>query len=169
MWLQDAGYYTAYVGKYLNGYPGPDRKPVPPPGWDDFAAPTRHVTDMKHYKLARNGHERAFGTSNKKYKTTILGSMAVRALQGALDGSDPFFMVFAPTAPHSELTIEGCPDPRLPPGTRRLMRDLRAPRTRSWDEANLTDKPKYVKAFPRMSASQARPDGLPAPQPCAAA
>ena len=34
-WLQDAGYETAFVGKYLNEYGGRDPELVPP-GWDDW-------------------------------------------------------------------------------------------------------------------------------------
>lgn len=35
VWLQDAGYETAFVGKYLNEYGGRDPELVPP-GWDDW-------------------------------------------------------------------------------------------------------------------------------------
>src|SRR5215217_8654182 len=31
-WLDDAGYDTVYLGKYMNGYD--DTRYVPPPGWD---------------------------------------------------------------------------------------------------------------------------------------
>src|SRR5215210_468614 len=37
-WLHDAGYYTALLGKYLNGYPE-EADPTPvPPGWDEWDA-----------------------------------------------------------------------------------------------------------------------------------
>ena len=38
-WLHDAGYRTAMIGKYLNGYPW-DRGPYVPPGWDRWLAKT---------------------------------------------------------------------------------------------------------------------------------
>jgi arylsulfatase A-like enzyme len=40
-WLQEAGYRTALIGKYLNGYP--DTAPTPnyiPPGWTEWYAGT---------------------------------------------------------------------------------------------------------------------------------
>ena len=36
VWLQAAGYYTAFVGKYLNGYGDEDNRTVVPPGWSDW-------------------------------------------------------------------------------------------------------------------------------------
>ena len=35
VWLQDAGYYTALIGKYLNGYAN---NPPVPPGWSEWHA-----------------------------------------------------------------------------------------------------------------------------------
>src|SRR5215212_8132289 len=34
-WIHDAGYYTGYFGKYMNGFSGPA-----PPGWDAWGTPT---------------------------------------------------------------------------------------------------------------------------------
>ncbi|MEA2348142.1 MAG: N-acetylglucosamine-6-sulfatase [Thermoleophilaceae bacterium] len=154
VWMKDAGYHTAYIGKFLNGYPGKGKQPLAPPGWDEFVTPTRHVTDMYHYKLAKNGHERPFGTSHKKYKTTILGRLALKEEGRALDQPNPFMLIFAPTAPHAELSVSDCPDPRIPPGTGPYMKDLRAPRMRSWEESNVSDKPRYIRKFPKFDAYQ---------------
>ena len=35
-WLHDAGYRTAYIGKYLNKYPDTADQTYVPPGWDEF-------------------------------------------------------------------------------------------------------------------------------------
>src|SRR5215218_2704176 len=37
-WLHDAGYATALLGKYLNGYPGGADPRHVPPGWDEWSA-----------------------------------------------------------------------------------------------------------------------------------
>src|ERR687883_33862 len=36
VWLQRAGYYTAHVGKYLNGYGTRSSPTVIPPGWSEW-------------------------------------------------------------------------------------------------------------------------------------
>ena len=38
-WLHDAGYRTALLGKYLNGYPNTVAPTYVPPGWDEWASP----------------------------------------------------------------------------------------------------------------------------------
>ena len=35
-WLQDAGYTTGLIGKYLNGYPNEADPTYVPPGWDEW-------------------------------------------------------------------------------------------------------------------------------------
>ena len=44
VWLQDAGYFTAHVGKYLNGYGKRNRREVPPAGTSGTRRSTRRRT-----------------------------------------------------------------------------------------------------------------------------
>ncbi|HKH19787.1 MAG TPA: sulfatase-like hydrolase/transferase, partial [Gammaproteobacteria bacterium] len=47
LWLQDAGYFTSHIGKYLNGY-GRDTAPtLVPPGWTDWQG----LVDPSTYKF----------------------------------------------------------------------------------------------------------------------
>ncbi len=39
VWLQNAGYYTGVIGKYLNQYSASDGVP---PGWSDWEVATPH-------------------------------------------------------------------------------------------------------------------------------
>ena len=63
VWLQDAGYYTAMIGKYLNDY---TNQPPVPPGWSEWhaAAPIRPVRlqlqaqQQRHHRLLRPGSRR---------------------------------------------------------------------------------------------------------------
>ena len=53
VWLQDAGYYTAMIGKYLNGYAN---NPPVPPGWSEWYAAARRTTQAVYdYTLNENG------------------------------------------------------------------------------------------------------------------
>src|SRR5215217_8257319 len=73
-WLQDAGYRTALIGKYLNGYPN-DVSPagVPatyvPPGWDEWAGVTREP----YLNLQINENGRLSGYK-EQYATDVLAA-----------------------------------------------------------------------------------------------
>jgi len=94
-WLQSAGYRTALVGKYLNGYA--TGSPCVPPGWDEW-----HVfvqVKFYDYDFNDNGVVTRYGTAPADYSQNILTQ---RALQFIDDSAGrPFFLYFAPKAPRS--------------------------------------------------------------------
>ena len=96
-WLHRAGYETALVGKYLNDY-SLDGDNAVPPGWDDWQAidsvPLERYYD---YDLNENGHIAHFGDTPSDYSTTVLTARALAFLRTA---RRPFFLYFAPVAPH---------------------------------------------------------------------
>ena len=55
VWLQRAGYHTAHLGKFLNGYG--DQEPADvPPGWSDWHATVDYSTyNMWGYTINDNG------------------------------------------------------------------------------------------------------------------
>ncbi len=60
-WLQDSGYLTAFVGKYLNEYGGIDPSLVPP-GWDDWNGLVDFSTyNYFNYAVNDNGSLRYYG------------------------------------------------------------------------------------------------------------
>ncbi|PYQ18292.1 MAG: hypothetical protein DMF81_25345 [Acidobacteria bacterium] len=74
-WLQAAGYRTALVGKYLNGYPGPERRYVPP-GWDEwfglfFPEPYYDYVANHGGRLERHAH------APEDYQSDVLAARAV--------------------------------------------------------------------------------------------
>jgi N-acetylglucosamine-6-sulfatase len=89
-------------GKYLNGY---RRFDYVPPGWDRWFAV--HGAAYYDYYAATNGKtSRLFGTKPKDYITRVLSLRAIRFIEKP--SSKPFFLYYAPTAPHNK----AIPDPR---------------------------------------------------------
>jgi arylsulfatase A-like enzyme len=130
VWLQAGGYTTALVGKYLNGYPLSGQHRVPP-GWSDWEAidstPTQRYYD---YTLNENGVPVRYGSSPRDYSTTVLTGKALDFLRTA---RRPFFLYFAPIAPHLPATPAPRDESALPDPS-----PLERP---SFDERDVSDKP----------------------------
>ena len=97
-----AGYRTALIGKYMNGYVG-GRNSFVPPGWDRwFATSTGAFYD---YGVTTQAGFRYYGSDRSDYITRVLNNQAQRFVA---KGTEPFFLYYAFTAPHSP----AIPDPR---------------------------------------------------------
>ena len=130
VWLRQAGYSTALVGKYLNDYTL-DGDHAVPPGWDDWqvmdSVPEERYYD---YSLNENGRLVHFGRKPSDYSTTVLTNRAVTFLRTA---RKPFFLYFAPVAPHL---------PAIPAPQDVGRFDKLAPFTSpALNESNIADKP----------------------------
>jgi len=156
-WLQRDGYETAFIGKYLNGYGKTDKKKrtdyaenphlsksYVPPGWDQWHATfTQGVYD---YEMNENGKVVQYGSDPEDFKTDVLANKAIDYL-GQRDGeSDPFFMHLSVLAPHSPAT----PAPRHSS----LFKDLAVPRTLSFNEEDVSDKPQWIQEQKPLSAKK---------------
>ena len=71
--LQQAGYRTAMMGKYLNAY-NPDHDP-PAPGWSDWDVAGLGYTEF-NYDLNQNGTVHKYGHAAKDYLTDVISSKA---------------------------------------------------------------------------------------------
>jgi arylsulfatase A-like enzyme len=144
-WLQDRGYRTAMVGKYLNGY-GEDGGTRVPPGWDEWYA----ATSLRYfdYELVENGRIVRYGNERKDYLTDVLSAKALEFVNGAAQGNRPFFLYLAPRAPHGPAT----PAPRH----KKRFEGAKAPRTASFNEADVSDKPQYVRDSKRLTRNETR-------------
>ena len=144
-WLHDAGYTTALVGKYLNGYTLAGNHHVPP-GWDRWVA-IDSVPEERYYgyTLNEDGHLVDYGRRPADYSTSVLTSKAFDFVRTA---RKPFFLYFAPVAPH----LPAIPAPR----DRESIRGLPPLRSPAFDEADISDKPwrsRFVRTFtPRGAA-----------------
>ena len=144
-WLQDRGYRTAMVGKYLNGY-GEDGGTRVPPGWDEWYA----ATSLKYfdYEMVENGRIVRYGSKRKDYLTDVLSAQAREFVTGSAQAGQPFFLYLAPRAPHGPAT----PAPR----DQDRFKNAKVPRTAAFNESDVSDKPDYVRASPRLNRDAER-------------
>jgi N-acetylglucosamine-6-sulfatase len=143
--LHDAGYRTAMMGKYLNGYlQGPGRSPVPstyvPPGWDQWDVPGYAYSEYD-YTLNENGRLRQFGHRPADYLTDVLTRKGVRFVTSSASAGRPFFLELATFAPHDPYT----PAPR----DAHDFPSLRAPRPPNFDVLP-TDPPQWLANHPPL-------------------
>jgi N-acetylglucosamine-6-sulfatase len=129
VWLHDAGYDTALVGKYLNDYTVYGNHHIPP-GWSTWVA-MDSVPEERYYDytLNENGKLVHYGTKVSDYSTDVL---ARKARQFVASAKEPFFLYFTPIAPHLPATP-------LPRDTKTPLR-LQEPRP-NFNELNISDKP----------------------------
>jgi arylsulfatase A-like enzyme len=151
VWLERAGYVTAHIGKYLNGY-GSEWRAVDPPGWTEWYGLIDHSTyRMWGYKLLENGHAREYGKplaeTARNYQTDVLRRKAISFISRRAPERAPFFLSVGFLAPHHEsgyvqrLTGQLV---RPAPRHRGRFRDNIFPRPRSYDEADVSDKPWFL-------------------------
>lgn len=112
--LRGAGYRTAFVGKYLNGY-GTQRSRVNtskkwqwvPPGWTDWygaledspGSPAVGST-YNYFQTPYNINGRVDNSHGGEYQTHTLGKFARDLTTKYAKKSDPFFLYLSSVAPH---------------------------------------------------------------------
>jgi arylsulfatase A-like enzyme len=141
-WLSAAGYRTGFYGKYLNEYDLLGN--YIPPGWREW-----HVFDSSNgefydYNLNVNGTYVYYGTSPQDYSTDVLTARGVQFIESTPAGQ-PFFLFHAIYPPHEPFT----PAPQ-DIGTFAGQPDWRPP---AYNEADVSDKPAWVRALPLVSPS----------------
>ncbi|MFD0691535.1 sulfatase family protein [Actinomadura fibrosa] len=143
--LQKAGYRTALLGKYLNGYIPADTaggmKPYVPPGWSEWYV-TGNGYPEYGYNLNENGRLVHHGNAPEDYLTDVLSGKADDFVQRAGASGKPFFMQVATFAPHGPFV----PAPRHA----KAFPDLKAPRTASFNEPDISDKPSWLRPHFRL-------------------
>lgn len=109
-WLQDSGYYTAYVGKYLNRYGIDTAANYVPPGWADWQATTGSSTYwMYGYTFNDNGVLLKYGNKWSDYQTDVVAKRSVEVInESESTDSVPFFLYINPLAPHEDGKTTAC-------------------------------------------------------------
>jgi arylsulfatase A-like enzyme len=155
VWLRRAGYATALVGKYLNGF----RYTRVPPGWTEFDGLMGRTTYYFYdYRMNVDGHVRSFGHAVRDYQTDVITRRSVRFIRDHA-GTDPFFLWTTYVAPHVGQPHD-LDDPAGLKSTVPAPRDVfdffgtPVPRPPSFDEADVSDKPPTIRNRPPLKAWQ---------------
>lgn len=153
VWLQRAGYKTAIVGKFLNGYEkAVDDKDNVAPGWDLWTVEIGNGRGYYDFKLAINGKQRK-ERHKGDYLTTVLNQHAVQDVHQLSGGDQPFFLWVTQSAPHVENINANsggpCGGQAVPP-PRDLGRfpNIQLPRMPGVLEQDVSDKPEIVSGQP---------------------
>jgi N-acetylglucosamine-6-sulfatase len=173
VWLKAAGYKTALIGKYQNGYGAgklprltsvaywsnaandwfgigaPDKQHYVPPAWDLWYAFTK--VRYFDYTINENGRLHDFGHGPADYSTDVLKDRAVQFVKDQAGSTTPFFMLIATKAPHGQ-GDEGKKEPAIPaPAYAQAFADVELPKTPAYDEEDVSDKAPLVAKAPRLS------------------
>lgn len=143
-WLDSAGYQTAYMGKYMNGYQGNEV----PPGWDEWLAVSGNYESDD---LTYNGRLLP-GALKGRHETDVLSRKSSLYIERASQSQRPFLLYVAPRAPH----------PPAEPAPRHEDRfsgeDVPADPSEdpAHNESNLSDKPQWLKGRQPITREEQR-------------
>ena len=154
LWLEQAGYRTIHVGRYLNGYSASSGIP---PGWTDWhGLPHANAFNYASWKVNEDGDIRSYPTEPGDYQTDFLARRASELIEEAASDDEPFYLQLWFTAPHSggprdpdDPTWIRTPSPA--PRYRDAFDGAAMPRPPNFDEANMFDKPQVVADRPRFT------------------
>lgn len=135
--LQDSGYHTGLVGKYLNSWPGTRR-----PEYDFWAA---WIGGYMNPLMNIQGRERYV----RGYQTHVLRDYALQFLREA-PADRPFCLFFTPHAPHMPATPA--------PGDVHLYEDLPPWRPPSFNPPTEDGAPKWLANQPLLTDAEIRTD-----------
>lgn len=150
--LADAGYRTALMGKYLNGY-HPNPTPTSqqggawvPPGWTTWDAVGNGYPEYRYVMSSGHSWSR-YGGRPKDYLTTVVQERAVEFLRATAHSSRPFLLEVATFAPHY---------PYVPaPQDLGTFPGIRAPRTPAYD-VRPRPSPEWLRTIAPLSAADQR-------------
>ena len=178
-WLQQAGYRTIHVGKFLNGYGDEpfDNGTTVPPGWSAWHTVLNADTDHYYYGYTLNDNgqiDGPFGDSGSwdtreyglrddfgcptaptnglpcLYETDVFSRIAAEELAGT-PPTTPLYLQLDYTAPHGDFRRPAGPEP----APRHYDSFAGAPyphsRSQGFDEGDVRDKPSFIREAPYLS------------------
>lgn len=158
VWLQQEGYVTAQIGKWLNKYgKAVGRNSTPAPGWDQWVAALERRS-YYDYELQVNGDTVSYGDSARDYLTRVLQNYAVKTIRRYVPDKKPLFLSFNPYAVHKGAgdktgRCAGAPVPGPHDGDLFVTDPL--PEKPSFNEKEIDDKPTFIRRLPPLSFEEA--------------
>lgn len=179
-WLQEAGYHTVHIGKYINGY-GQYNRPVlkTPSGWTEWYGTSDPSTyQMYGYRMNEPGGSKVYGDfyveDPANYGTDVYTAKALGVIKREAQNPGPFMMQVAYLAPHVEtipltdgswkdswadidkpeagsgISIQSIP-PRPAARHANLLPDIPLTKDPSFNEADRSDKQSFVRNLAPLS------------------
>ena len=163
VWLQRAGYATAHIGKYMNGY-GSQVPDDVPPGWTEWHGAVDDSTyRMWGYTLNENGERHTYGSPFDEdpdlYQTDVYRDKAVDFIERRAPSPRPFFLSVAFLAPHHESdAVRAGTGHLVRPAPRHAgsLADDPLPASPAFGERDLSDKPAFMRDNSPMTAATVR-------------
>jgi N-acetylglucosamine-6-sulfatase len=136
-WLQNAGYETGFVGKYLNGYPWDRGDDFVPAGWNHWVGVVGKPR-YNGYTLSNNGSHERYRQRKRDYMGRVLEQHSIDYVKrNTGPGTNPFFLFVSHYAPHEPAT----PDPR----DVGKYKNKKITLTPNINERDVSDKPQWVR------------------------
>jgi arylsulfatase A-like enzyme len=139
--LQQAGYKTAMMGKFMNGYLPRKHKPVT--GWTDWFVSGNGYRNFD-YDINNNGQLQHFGNAPADYLTDVLSARTDSLIKAWKN--NPFFIEIATFTPHG---------PFIPaPRHQMLFNDAKAPRTPAFNKKADSTAPTWMRELKPLGNKQ---------------
>ena len=158
VWLEDAGYYTGLIGKFLNGY---NNDPAVPAGWSEWHAAAPDTQEVYDYTLNNDGKLATYGHAAADFKQDVLTQKAVDFVDRRAPKAKPFFLWLTYTAPHAggpnpnPQPPANCQDTAKPaPRHAHAFDSEPLPKPPNFNEQNVSDKPAAIQRPPLLGAGQ---------------
>lgn len=129
--LKNAGYRTGMFGKYINSYNGYNL----PVGWTKWFCAAGSTGHFFGPLINEDGRRTRYAADVAT--TDLISQAAVKFIHASAEAGGPFYAWVSYHAPHMPAT----PDPEYTGA----LPGLQAPRTPAFNEADVSDKPAYVR------------------------
>lgn len=141
-WLDEAGYHTGYMGKYLNEY-GTYNDPTPhvPPGWDRWIGFEGGPGAAERYGAIKVNDQGEISRIDGIQDTDYLAGKAEDYIRNRAPGK-PWFLMVATNAPHEPAEASQRNDG--------AYAGEEMPKTPGFNEADMSDKAEFWRRNPRL-------------------